>query len=168
MRAPPVRHTNEPTAVATIQSRVWTARARAHLMRHNSRQLESHKRKALPVVGGDARVVGHPVVRRGIHLCLEFTEDRLVRISRLRRKIVLIDLVVLLAALRANALLAKMESKKTPFTRRNAHRCFTVTFSLCFHPCNAHGISTPSFFHAFRRDGDQKKTSRRSYRSATV
>ena len=81
-------------------------------MRHNSRQLESHKRKALLVVGGDARVVGHPVVRHGIHLCLEVTEDRLVHTSRLRRKIVLVELVVLLAALRANALLARQDGIK--------------------------------------------------------
>ena len=78
-------------------------------MRHNSRQLESHKRKAFLVVGDDARVVGHPVVRRGMHLCLEVTEDRLVHTSRLRRKIVLVELVVLLAALRANALLARQD-----------------------------------------------------------
>ena len=78
-------------------------------MRHNSRQLERHKRTFLMVEGDNTRVVGHPVVRRGIHLSLEFTEDRLVHTSRLRRKIVLVELVVLLAALRANALLARQD-----------------------------------------------------------
>ena len=78
-------------------------------MRHNSRQLESHKRTFIMVEGDDARVVGHPVVRRVIHLSLEFTEDRLVHTSRLRRKIVFIELLVLLAALRANALLARQD-----------------------------------------------------------
>jgi len=78
-------------------------------MRHNCRQLERHKRKFLKVEGDDARVVGHPVVRRVIHLCLEVTEDRLLHTSRLRRKIVLVELVVLLAALRANALLARQD-----------------------------------------------------------
>ena len=61
------------------------------------------------VEGDNARVVGHPVVRRGIHLSLEFTEERLVHTSRLRRKIVFIELLVLLAALRANALLARQD-----------------------------------------------------------